>query len=156
VPWGGEEREDDPNAAEFIRELGEGVQVFNLTKTLPVEPYGQSGPKLLTRNTTRRAWKASFERMRNIKRVAMLGIPGVGTEEPQFGAGPLARGDGPGAATRVLEVRGRATGSSFPPRPRMTNGRLSALRSKIGSHQPPQQLVFGGCFREKTHLQFCC
>ncbi|CAE7864760.1 unnamed protein product, partial [Symbiodinium necroappetens] len=79
--------QDDPSATDFIlelakakpKDLGEGVQVFDLTKTLPVEPYGQSGPKLLTRNTTRRAWKASFERMRNgTKRVAMLGIPGIG------------------------------------------------------------------------------
>ena len=105
VPWGGDEREDDPDATEFIRELanampqdlGEGrlgalgwvnsfaratvagVQVFNLTKTLPVEPYGQSGPALLTRNTTRRAWNATFEIMKGgIKRVAMLGVPGIG------------------------------------------------------------------------------
>ena len=105
MPWGGDEREDDPDATEFIRELanampqdlGEGrlgalgwvnsfaratvagVQVFNLTKTLPVEPYGQSGPALLTRNTTRRAWNATFEIMKGgIKRVAMLGVPGIG------------------------------------------------------------------------------
>ncbi|CAE7816953.1 unnamed protein product, partial [Symbiodinium microadriaticum] len=64
--------QDDPEATEFIRELanatptdlGAGVQVFNLTKTLPVKPYGQSGPALLTRNTTRRAWNATFELMR--------------------------------------------------------------------------------------------
>ena len=56
-----------------------GVQVFNLKTSLPVEPYGQSGPNLLTRNTTRRAWKATFELMRNgTKRVAMLGVPGIG------------------------------------------------------------------------------
>ena len=105
MPWGGDEREDDPDATEFIQELanampqdlGEGrlgalgwvnsfaratvagVQVFNLTKTLPVEPYGQSGPALLTRNTTRRAWNATFEIMKGgIKRVAMLGVPGIG------------------------------------------------------------------------------
>eukprot|EP00439_Symbiodinium_sp_Y106_P043262 s372_g5.t1 len=79
--------QDDPSATEFIQELanarptdlGEGVQVFNLTKTLPVKPYGESGPKLLTRNTTRRAWKATFELMRNgTERVAMLGVPGIG------------------------------------------------------------------------------
>jgi len=79
--------QDDLSATEFIQELanaeptdlGEGVQVFNLTKSLPVEPYDQSGPRLLTRNTTRRAWKATFELMRNgTKRVAMLGVPGIG------------------------------------------------------------------------------
>ena len=78
-----EVREDDLSATEFIQELasaepqdlGEGhlgalgwvlsfvraavagVQVFNLKTSLPVEPYGQSGPNLLTRNTTRRAWE---------------------------------------------------------------------------------------------------
>ena len=106
MPWvTGEAPQDDPDATDFIRELAKaepkdlgagrlgglgwvisfvcataaGVQVFDLTKTLPVEPYGQSGPQLLTRNTTRRAWKASFECMRNgTKRVAMLGIPGIG------------------------------------------------------------------------------
>ena len=105
VPWGGDEREDDPRATEFIQELasaepqdlGEGrlgalgwvlsfvcaavagVQVFNLTKSLPVEPYNESGPNLLTRNTTRRAWKATFELMKNnTKRVAMLGVPASG------------------------------------------------------------------------------
>eukprot|EP00439_Symbiodinium_sp_Y106_P026444 s6238_g3.t1 len=65
--------QDDLSATEFIQELasakpqdlGEGVQVFNLKTSLPVEPYGQSGPNLLTRNTTRRAWKATFELMRN-------------------------------------------------------------------------------------------
>ena len=62
-----------------------GVQVFNLTKSLPVEPYSQSGPKLLTRTTTRQAWQATFELMNRgteradgIKRVAMLGVPGIG------------------------------------------------------------------------------
>ena len=100
-----EVREDDLSATEFIQELasaepqdlGEGrlgalgwvlsfvcaavagVQVFNLTKSLPVEPYSESGPNLLTRNTTRRAWKATFELMKNnTKRVAMLGVPGIG------------------------------------------------------------------------------
>ena len=63
----------------FARATVAGVQVFNLTKTLPVEPYGQSGPALLTRNTTRRAWNATFEIMKGgIKRVAMLGVPGIG------------------------------------------------------------------------------
>ena len=105
MPWGGDEREDDPDATEFIRELAEatpkdlgegrlgawgwvisfvcaavaGVQVFNLAKSLPAEPYDQSGPNLLTRNTTRRAWNATFEIMKGrIKRVAMLGVPGIG------------------------------------------------------------------------------
>ena len=56
-----------------------GVQVFHLTKSLPAKPYAQSGPKLLTRNTTRRAWKATFEVMtKGVERVAMLGIPGIG------------------------------------------------------------------------------
>ena len=69
----------------FARATVAGVQVFNLTKTLPVKPYGQSGPALLTRNTTRRAWNATFELMRRgterldgIERVAMLGVPGIG------------------------------------------------------------------------------
>ena len=63
----------------FVCAAAAGVQVFNLTKSLPVKPYGQSGPKLLTRNTTRRAWKATFELMKNnTKRVAMLGVPGIG------------------------------------------------------------------------------
>ena len=63
----------------FVCAAVAGVQVFNLTKSLPVEPYDQSGPRLLTRNTTRRAWKATFELMRNgTKRVAMLGVPGIG------------------------------------------------------------------------------
>eukprot|EP00439_Symbiodinium_sp_Y106_P001971 s13350_g1.t1 len=79
--------QDDPEATEFIRELAnatpqglrEGVQVFDLKTSLPVEPYGQSGPRLLTRNTTRQAWQASFKLMSNgIKRVAMLGVPGIG------------------------------------------------------------------------------
>ena len=105
MPWGGDEREDDPDATEFIRELANakpqdlgagrlgawgwvisfvcaavaGVQVFNLTKSLPAKPYGKSGPKLLTRNTTRRAWNATFEIMKGgIERVAMLGVPGIG------------------------------------------------------------------------------
>ena len=62
----------------FVCAAVAGVQVFNLTKSLPVEPYSESGPKLLTRNTTRRAWKATFELMKNTKRVAMLGVPGIG------------------------------------------------------------------------------
>ena len=63
----------------FVCAAVAGVQVFNLTKTLPVEPYGQSGPQLLTRNTTRTAWNATFELMKNnTKRVAMLGVPGIG------------------------------------------------------------------------------
>ncbi|CAE7871193.1 unnamed protein product, partial [Symbiodinium necroappetens] len=79
--------QDDPDATEFIRglakakptDLGAGVQVFELTKSLPAEPYQQSGSKLLTRNTTRQAWKATFTVMQTgIKRVAMLGIPGIG------------------------------------------------------------------------------
>ena len=63
----------------FVCAAVAGVQVFNLTKSLPVEPYSESGPKPLTRNTTRRAWKATFELMKNnTKRVAMLGVPGIG------------------------------------------------------------------------------
>ena len=63
----------------FVCAAVAGVQVFNLTKTLPVEPYAQSGPKLLTRNTTRQAWKATFQLMKGgTKRVAMLGVPGIG------------------------------------------------------------------------------
>ena len=63
----------------FVCATAAGVQVFDLKKSLPVEPYGQSGPRLLTRNTTRRAWQATFELMKGgIKRVAMLGVPGIG------------------------------------------------------------------------------
>ena len=63
----------------FVGATVAGVQVFNLKTSLPVEPYDQSGPKLLTRNTTRRAWKATFELMKGgTKRVAMLGVPGIG------------------------------------------------------------------------------
>ena len=64
----------------FVCATVAGVQVFHLEKSLPVEPYSQSGPKLLTRNTTREAWKASFKLMKEnrIKRVAMLGVPGIG------------------------------------------------------------------------------
>ncbi|CAJ1375946.1 unnamed protein product [Effrenium voratum] len=72
---------DDPDATAFIQELvkakpkdlGEGVQVFDLKTCLPAEPYDLSGRKLLTRNTTRQAWQATFAR-----RVAMLGTPGIG------------------------------------------------------------------------------
>ena len=63
----------------FVCATVAGVQVFDLKTSLPVEPYGQSGPRLLTRNTTRQAWQASFKLMSNgIKRVAMLGVPGIG------------------------------------------------------------------------------
>ena len=55
------------------------MQVFDLKECLPARPYDLSGRKLLTRNTTRQAWKATFELMKNgTKRVAMLGIPGIG------------------------------------------------------------------------------
>ncbi|CAJ1408220.1 unnamed protein product [Effrenium voratum] len=81
------ESEDDPDATAFIQELvnakpkdlGEGVQVFDLKTCLPAEPYDLSGRKLLTRNTTRQAWQATFELLKNgTRRVAMLGIPGIG------------------------------------------------------------------------------
>ena len=63
----------------FVCATVAGVQVFDLKTSLPVEPYGQSGPRLLTRSTTRQAWQASFKLMSNgIKRVAMLGVPGIG------------------------------------------------------------------------------
>ena len=63
----------------FVCAAVAGVQVFDLETSLPVEPYNESGPKLLTRNTTRQAWTAIFERMKaGIKRVAMLGVPGIG------------------------------------------------------------------------------
>ena len=63
----------------FVCATVAGVQVFHLTKSLPVKPYGQSGPKLLTRTTTRRTWQATFELMKGgIERVAMLGVPGIG------------------------------------------------------------------------------
>ena len=64
----------------FVCATVAGVQVFHLKKSLPVKPYGQSGPKLLTRNTTRRAWQATFKLMKEngIERVAMLGVPGIG------------------------------------------------------------------------------
>ncbi|CAJ1396810.1 unnamed protein product [Effrenium voratum] len=78
---------EDPDATAFIQELvyaepkdlGEGVEVFDLKECLPARPYDLSGRKLLTRNTTRQAWKATFELMKNgTERVAMLGIPGIG------------------------------------------------------------------------------
>ncbi|CAJ1422539.1 unnamed protein product [Effrenium voratum] len=78
---------DDPDATAFIQELvnakpkdlGEGVQVFDLKECLPARPFDLSGRKLLTRNTTRQAWKATFELMKDgTERVAMLGIPGIG------------------------------------------------------------------------------
>ena len=64
----------------FVCATVAGVQVFHLEKSLPVEPYSQSGPKLLTRNTTREAWKASFKLMKEngIKRVAMFGVRALG------------------------------------------------------------------------------
>ena len=72
-----------------------------------------------------------------------VGRPGH-REEPQFGAGPLAPGDGE-AAIRDSAARGhrvRSPGgcgrSSSSPRVRMASGKRSALRSKIGSHQPPR------------------
>ena len=59
----------------FVCATVAGVQVFDLNTSLPVKPYGQNGPRLLTRNTTRRAWQA----MKGGKeRVAMLGVPGIG------------------------------------------------------------------------------
>ncbi|CAJ1349768.1 unnamed protein product, partial [Effrenium voratum] len=78
---------DDPDATAFIQELvkakpkdlGEGVHVFDLKTCLPAEPYDLSGRKLLTRNTTRQAWQATFELMKDgTRRVAMLGTPGIG------------------------------------------------------------------------------
>ncbi|CAJ1360712.1 unnamed protein product [Effrenium voratum] len=80
-------RADDPDATAFIQELvnakpkdlGEGVQVFDLKTCLPAEPYDLSGRKLLTRNTTRQAWQATFELMKDgTRRVAMLGTPSIG------------------------------------------------------------------------------
>ncbi|CAJ1367279.1 unnamed protein product, partial [Effrenium voratum] len=71
------ESEDDPDATAFIQELvnakpkdlGKGVQVFDLKTCL----------KLLARNTTRQAWQATFELMKDgARRVAMLGTPGIG------------------------------------------------------------------------------
>ncbi|CAJ1388648.1 unnamed protein product, partial [Effrenium voratum] len=79
-----QEPQDDSNATAFIQELvkakpkdlGEGVQVFDLKECLSARPYDLSGRKLLTRNTTRQAWKATFELMKNgTKRVAMMGSP---------------------------------------------------------------------------------
>ena len=55
-----------------------GVEVLKLERCLPAEPYAESGPKLLTRETTRTAWKAIFQVIEKEKRVAMLGIPGIG------------------------------------------------------------------------------
>ncbi|CAJ1397081.1 unnamed protein product [Effrenium voratum] len=55
------------------------AKVFDLKTCLPAEPYDLSGRKLLTRSTTRQAWKATFELMKDgTRRVAMLGIPGIG------------------------------------------------------------------------------
>ena len=55
-----------------------GVEVLQLDTCLPAKPYDKSGPKLLTRKTTRTAWKAIFQVIEKEKRVAMLGIPGIG------------------------------------------------------------------------------
>ena len=56
-----------------------GVQVLKLDTCLPAKPYDKSGPRLLTRNTTRTAWKAIFQVMESgAERVAMLGIAGIG------------------------------------------------------------------------------
>ena len=56
-----------------------GVEVLQLDTCLPAKPYDKSGPKLLTRKTTRTAWKAIFQVMESgAERVAMLGIPGIG------------------------------------------------------------------------------
>ena len=56
-----------------------GVEVLQLDTCLPAKPYAESGPKLLTRKTTRTAWKAIFQVMESgAERVAMLGIPGIG------------------------------------------------------------------------------
>ena len=55
-----------------------GVEVLKLERCLPAKPYDKSGPKLLTRKTTRTAWKAIFQVIEKEKRVAMLGIPGIG------------------------------------------------------------------------------
>ena len=53
--------------------------MLKLERCLPAEPYAESGPKLLTRETTRTAWKAIFQVMESgAERVAMLGIPGIG------------------------------------------------------------------------------
>ena len=95
----------------FVCAAVAGVQVFNLTKSLPVEPYDQSGPRLLTRNTTRRAWKATFELMRNgTKRVAMLGVPGIGkSRNLALGLWHLVTGQLPGGIPQpeaiVFEAR---------------------------------------------------
>lgn len=52
---------------------------MNLTRCLPAKPYAKSGPKLLSRTTTRTAWEAIFRVMEGgDERVAMLGTPGIG------------------------------------------------------------------------------
>ena len=95
----------------FVCAAVAGVQVFNLTKSLPAKPYGQSGPKLLTRNTTRRAWKATFDLMRNgTERVAMLGVPGIGkSRNLALGLWHLVTGQLPGGIPQpeaiVFEAR---------------------------------------------------
>ena len=55
-----------------------GVEVLKLERCLPAKPYAESCPELLTRKTTRTAWKAIFQVIEKEERVAMLGIPGIG------------------------------------------------------------------------------
>ena len=65
-----------------------------------------------------------------------VGRPGH-REEPQFGAGPLAPGDGP-AARRDSAARGHRVRSSaaFSPRARVASGRLRASRCEHGMLPP--------------------
>ena len=122
----------------FVCAAVAGVQVFNLTKSLPVEPYSESGPKLLTRNTTRRAWKATFELMKNnTKRVAMLGVPGIGkSRNLALGLWHLVTGQLPGGIPQPEAKLGRAERSSFSPRARVASGRLRASRCEHGMLPP--------------------
>ena len=72
------------------------MQVFDLKTCLPAEPYDLSGRKLLTRNTTRQAWQATFELMKDgARRVAMLGTPGIGKSRSLLGVWHLVSGHRP-------------------------------------------------------------
>ena len=66
-----------------LHELSHGVEVLNLTTSLD-DHYAQSGQKLLSRTTTRDAWKKTFNKLKTAKRVAMMGVPGIGKSRNLF------------------------------------------------------------------------
>ena len=89
----------------FVCAAVAGVQVFNLTKSLPVKPYGQSGPKAIDAQHDAPGLEGHLRAHEGRHRArGHVGRPGH-REEPQFGAGPLAPGDGP-AARRDSAARG--------------------------------------------------